>query len=315
MLQLDPILNLFIGLALTFGSFSLLTTALVEAVASVLRLRAHTLVAGLQTLLNDKDLSGYARDVLDHAAVNPLSAGKADGNARPVLPTYIEPTHFAAALTEVLVMQAKAKGAAADLQAAIDAVPDRQLRPFLQGLYDRADSQVDRFRAGLAAWFDTAMDRVSGDYKRQVQYWNFGIATLLAVAMNVDALHIAQQLWVQPNLGRAVAGALPAGGAAMTPDQYREMYDLWRGSFPFGWPVPGFDWPKLPLMIAGWLITASSTLLGAPFWFDTLQRVARIRSSGPSPSEAAAARGGADGKAVVSAGLQVGMAAQPPAGG
>ena len=34
MLSLDPILNLFIGLALTFGSFSLLTGTIVEALAS-----------------------------------------------------------------------------------------------------------------------------------------------------------------------------------------------------------------------------------------------------------------------------------------
>jgi hypothetical protein len=57
------------------------------------------------------------------------------------------------------------------------------------------------------------------------------------------------------------------------------------------------------------MITASSTLFGAPFWFDTLQKLARIRSSGPSPREAAAARG--DAHSVVRTGLQVGAATAP----
>jgi hypothetical protein len=35
----------------------------------------------------------------------------------------------------------------------------------------------------------------------------------------------------------------------------------------------------------GWLITAFATLFGAPFWFDTLQRIVRLKGSGPSPAE------------------------------
>jgi hypothetical protein len=36
-------------------------------------------------------------------------------------------------------------------------------------------------------------------------------------------------------------------------------------------------------MLLGWLITAAGTMFGAPFWFDTLQRVVRLKSSGPKP--------------------------------
>jgi hypothetical protein len=37
--------------------------------------------------------------------------------------------------------------------------------------------------------------------------------------------------------------------------------------------------------IVGWVITAFSTLFGAPFWFDLLQTVVRLKGSGPSPEE------------------------------
>ncbi len=35
----------------------------------------------------------------------------------------------------------------------------------------------------------------------------------------------------------------------------------------------------------GWIITAIAALFGAPFWFDTLQSVIRLKGSGPSPQE------------------------------
>jgi hypothetical protein len=39
------------------------------------------------------------------------------------------------------------------------------------------------------------------------------------------------------------------------------------------------------LMLAGWLLSGLSALFEAPFWFDTLQQVARLKGSGPSPAE------------------------------
>jgi hypothetical protein len=53
MLSLDAILNLSIGLALTFGSFSLRTGTIVEALASAWNWRSKTLAAGIGQMLND----------------------------------------------------------------------------------------------------------------------------------------------------------------------------------------------------------------------------------------------------------------------
>jgi hypothetical protein len=43
-------------------------------------------------------------------------------------------------------------------------------------------------------------------------------------------------------------------------------------------------WPFL-IMIGGWVIAAIATLFGAPFWFDTLQQIIRLKGAGPSPAE------------------------------
>lgn len=332
MLALDPVLNLFIGLALTFGSFSLLTGAMVEALASALGWRAATLEAGLRKMLNDPKLTGLAKQVLAHAAVNPLSPGAPDGKLDAKRPAYIEPTQFAAALTDVLDLPDKADRTVASLQATLAKLENPQLEQFLGGLLARAKGDMDQFRSGLAAWFDSAMDRVSGSYKRKVQAWNFCLALALAGTMNVDALTIARQLWVQPGLSGSIAeqvrknyppavarsdiggGSSAAADAATEKVLYDNLYELWSKSLPFGWT--NFRTPSesekprvILLLICGWIISASATLFGAPFWFDTLQRLARIRSSGPSPREAAAARGGD--QAVVRAGLAVGAATTP----
>lgn len=43
--------------------------------------------------------------------------------------------------------------------------------------------------------------------------------------------------------------------------------------------------------LAGWLLTALLTSLGAPFWFAQLQRLARVRASGPPPTRHTPAAG------------------------
>ena len=53
---------------------------------------------------------------------------------------------------------------------------------------------------------------------------------------------------------------------------------------PGAWPQ---GWKGYLAKIAGLLVTAFALALGAPFWFDLLSKVARLRASGPPapPSE------------------------------
>ncbi|HYF29598.1 MAG TPA: hypothetical protein VD993_00615 [Chitinophagaceae bacterium] len=41
------------------------------------------------------------------------------------------------------------------------------------------------------------------------------------------------------------------------------------------------NWYDIPKKLAGWLITAVAITIGAPFWFDLLQKLVRIRGTGP----------------------------------
>jgi hypothetical protein len=56
----------------------------------------------------------------------------------------------------------------------------------------------------------------------------------------------------------------------------------WQGAP--DWSVVG--WLERAL---GWLLTVGAVSLGAPFWFDTLNRFVNIRAEGRSPEEKAQA--------------------------
>jgi hypothetical protein len=47
----------------------------------------------------------------------------------------------------------------------------------------------------------------------------------------------------------------------------------------------GWNWSHLLTALFGWLITALAASLGAPFWFETLQRFVNIRGNGRLPAE------------------------------
>jgi hypothetical protein len=282
----STILDLAIGLIFTFLIISLVTSAATEMVASALSWRASTLLQGIKDMLNDPQFTGLALALYNHGLVNPRSNGNASGQAQlSAQPSYIDPKQFADALIDLTGVAAGAANAAdvqakvAAMQAKINAaVPDPQIRGVLDGIVTRAGADIDRVRTGIADWFDNAMDRVSGVYKRKTQLWSLVIALILVILLNVDSIKIAQTLWDQPTL---VKDLPPAAAGETVAQALQQLQSL---GLPFGWDQPavsyfqsGVNWL---FVIFGWLITAVATLFGAPFWFDTLQRFVQLRGTG-----------------------------------
>jgi hypothetical protein len=75
-----------------------------------------------------------------------------------------------------------------------------------------ADSDVflAAVRKNLEDWFNNAMDRLSGWYKRRAQTLAFIIGISVGILLNVDSLQLATQLWRDP----AVRDALAAQASA-----------------------------------------------------------------------------------------------------
>ncbi len=57
------------------------------------------------------------------------------------------------------------------------------------------------------------------------------------------------------------------------------------GGLQFGWKAAPVGAGALVLKLIGLLITTFAVSLGAPFWFDTLQRVMKVRTAGVSPRD------------------------------
>lgn len=270
----STVLEVAIGLTFCYGTVALIVSTLQEALAAAFSLRANTLLAGVKSMLNDPCFEGLARAVYAHPLVNPHADGSAAAERElRNKPSYIEPAHFAIALVDSLW---RTPGDFLQLASAIDNIPDAQVRRAMQGLYGRA-RDLQQFQDMLAGWFDNAMARMSGAYKRNQMLISLLLALLLAILFNIDSIHLFRTLWQQP----ALAAHLKDAPGALDPAVMDALMAL-----PIGWtkfpPVLNADFA---LQVAGWLITAATALFGAPFWFDLMQRIVRMRATGAKPEE------------------------------
>ena len=273
MLQ-STVLEVAIGLVFCYASVALLVSSINEAIASALKLRSKSLMSGVKALLNDEKFTGLALKLYNHALINPTDAGKAATEKDlKHKPSYIESKQFAVALIDVLQT---AGGDFAQLANDIEKIQDPQLRQLLKGMYARAAGKIENLRADLAGWFDTGMERVSGAYKRRTQLICLILGLLIAAFLNIDSFNLFQCLWQHPTLAAQIS-------VPDTSDAGKALEGL--KALPIGWKeVPALD-AGLLLMFVGWVVTASSALFGAPFWFDLLQRMIQLRGTGKKPEE------------------------------
>jgi hypothetical protein len=273
----STVLEVAVGLIFCYGSVALLSSSIYEAIASLFKLRAHSLLDGVKALLNDPKFTGLARDVYNHALVNPRDGGVAPAGTPPaVKPSYIEPKAFAIAVIESVSGVGATFG---QLEEKVSKLPDGQIQTLLQGIVARAGSNLEKVQTALADWFDTGMSRVSGGYKRQVQLLTFIIAFVIAGLLNIDTFHLFQTLWRHPELTGPIAA-----GADATRDAFKNL-----DSLPIGWTKGALE-ALSPVTVCGWLITALTALFGAPFWFDLLQRLVNVRGTGTKPGDESAAK-------------------------
>ena len=318
----STVVDVAIGVVLTFLGVSLATSAITEAISSVLKWREATLLKGIQALVS---CEATALDLYNHALVNPLSPVIVDDVKKlRNKPAYIDGRDFAVALYGILVKNSvagdakdggeagapggeDAEGAPAQpgggtddhLPKLITRIGDPQLRGAMAALWQAVDGDVARFKGEIARWFDRAMDRLSGWYKQRTQLVSFIVALLIAVCLNANVLYEGAQIWTRPGVLAGIeTGALDKIGDTLpkacdftaVPDDPKQKpcFDM-RGAIDqlkaanlIGWgtgPTPT-DSRSFLMALLSWLIVAGSTLFGASFWFDVLQRITQLRGTG-----------------------------------
>jgi hypothetical protein len=304
------VLNLAIGITFIYLLFSFVVSALNEFWLTYLDKRADFLKQGLEQLLQDPE---KVRQLLDHGLVDALS------RTTKGTPSYIGVEPFTAAVMDVIKpADPNTVRKISDFQTSVAALANSKLKQSLTAILDSAENDLATFKKGIGDWYERSMDRVSGWYKRYAQKWLLGLALGLAVVCNVDTIHIIRVLSSNPQLlaetvNQAVnttkaatsqASASVAPAQAVEPQPIEDatqavsrlvnnanlaMSNLNNLSLPIGWSKSQWQYLRDPghLVSAflGWFLTGLAASLGAPFWFDTLQRFVTIRGNGRSPDE------------------------------
>lgn len=272
----STVLETVIGVVLIFLVMSLLCSAIREAWEAVFKQRALDLERGIRELLHDRHGDGLARELYSHPLVHGLFLGryKPTESATFVqrwfgrggqLPSYIPSENFARALIDL------------EQQGRVD---NPAIVGVLRALAQETGDDVARLRANVQTWFDSSTDRISGWYKRRTQALLLVFGFVLALAMNVNPLVIASTLFQESDIRAAVV----ATAQTMQPNaQYqanvRQLHELAAAGVPMGWragPARDAAWFLMPF---GWLLTALAVTLGAPFWFDLLNKFVVVRST------------------------------------
>jgi hypothetical protein len=312
-------LDVAIGIAFVYLLVSLLCSAIVEGAEAILKRRAKDLEMGIGELLRDPKL---VAQVYNH----PLMTGLFKGTYQPGmrnLPSYIPSRSFALAIMDLLIspdaaqhagVAGAAPGAAKpsvgmNTAALVDGMTDDpladQARHAVLTLVNAASGDAQKARENIEFWFDTAMDRVSGWYKRRSQRALFIIGLAVAIGLNIDTVRILRELMTNKSKREAVVAiatnyskqqpatvditnefaeankqlgmlGLPLGWppcASCNKSQIKLLDPCWRGCWKYNLTTAG------GLTIFGWLLTAFAVCLGAPFWFDVLNKFMVVRST------------------------------------
>ncbi|MBA3266959.1 MAG: hypothetical protein H0T70_01690 [Acidimicrobiia bacterium] len=197
------------------------------------------------------------------------------------------------------------------IAAELERVCDPDLKTSMQTLWRAASENVVTFRAGVEEWFNDTMDRAAGWYKRLAQTMALVLGLIIAVTLNVDTVHVSQRLWSDgplrsavleqvkklppPTTTTTVARQPPTGApeteapAAPAPDLGAQVGSIQDDlsqinslQLPLGWgegqrPHGRGSWG---VAVLGWVLTALALSLGAPFWFDLLNKVTSLRGGG-----------------------------------
>lgn len=248
-------LNVAIGVTFYFLLISIVAMAATEVVELMWKQRGTLLEQGVRSLLQDGSGNGLAKAFYHHPLIRPLYARpgaptapppEATDAASPNLahkPDYIPSRDFALAVLDLLgltkapdqvppaslaqrlddataevIEAASGQDGLTLTDAEVQAI-QRALRPLLADV----GADLDQARLHIEAWYNSAMDRVSGWYKRHAQKVALVTGCVLALFLNADSIFVIKSLSENDGLRTALVAAAEAyvqeaAESATTPD-------------------------------------------------------------------------------------------------
>lgn len=320
----SPVLDLVILLSFTFFIGSLILSAVNEAIAGLLRLRPKQLQSAIETLFFTTDWKDF---VQKQFVVSPHIQSLTQKNNR--YPAYIPAKSFVLAIVEQFRkaglhsprsnVEYKTGMLSASIAKNSLKLPECMKNVLLdfakqvEALYPGENKQIEEFEKRIEGFYNSAMDRAGGWYKKKVRTILLVLGLMFSVALNVDTIKIANDaLADKQRLSKAVDNisanmedigqlksfamtdtsievthqtVLAAGPAVR---KIRIEYERTAG---YSLGYKNFDeftrqWRTDFLKkLLGVIITAVAVQLGSNFWFDLMNKAVNIRAAGKRPDE------------------------------
>ncbi len=189
-----------------------------------------------------------------------------------------------------------------------------------KALSEKTESEIEMFRAKIEGWYDSSMDRITGTLKKRYSRpVTLIVAILVTGLLNADSIALAKYLYSDPTARTKIAMAgynasqdtdliaqvqhIKAGPdttsknleglkKAIT-DKIQEVDKARQGLndvMPLTWKQGELNNAdgSLSLLalfskITGLLATIFAIMMGAPFWFDLLNKISNLRGTGAKP--------------------------------
>lgn len=307
----SDILELAITLCFLYFLLSLLASTINEIVNGFRNVRSRYLEDALKNLFFDDDWKLIYSRFIKSPYIQSLQ------KTPDKFPSYIPSENFALALSEIIRTD---KTKYADVRNMLDAVNQNDIikgdaKTVILGILNKSGDNYQNFIKGLENIFNNAMDRLSGMYKKSNRKIVMVISFIIVIILNVDTIQITNTLWkdkdalkrsteivleTTKNFDTVNTNVYALGDnkndtlAQKIVNDYNKIKDIEikvkKMPVPIGWDnanIPNrvnnnyvFQWIS---KICGWILTAFALFLGAPFWFDTLNRLTNLRAVGNKP--------------------------------
>ena len=309
------------GIVLTYLLLSLICTALHELLELIFKMRARKLWDGVVAMLKDDTVAFYNHVLIQGLRRQTAGTAITDITRTPpatALPSYIPSHTFAQVVMDLALGRTPPTGGtgtndqgmslppgSGDFIGKIESLPDdSRLKAVLLSLVTTAGQDLADVQRNVEGWYDAAMDRVAGSYKRYALQVVFALGLIVAAVTNADSValvnsistsnglstalvHLADQVSAHPEAFNGGAKTLttdlstcPAPfTAAACSEPVRSLALLKAQGLPLGWETlpssPGAWFFK----VIGLIATGVALSMGAPFWFDVLNRIMVLRST------------------------------------
>ena len=305
----STVLDVAIGLVFVYLLLAIICTSANEILSGLTKARGKLLREGIQQLLDNQPTSAAKNNSLalfEEFYKHSLITSMMRGNRHPA---YLPARTFSTVLVDILAKDRVGRVNVAGIEKGLEALPDGDVKESLLALVQSTEDEVGEIQLAIEGWFEDAMDRVSGWYKRKTQIWTVLLAIAITVLSNADTLQIARRLWQDPVLRSAVVEEAKNRAQKPRPDvtvEYPNPDDPTNPQITstnegntvspeeqallgqvLGWQNALQDKSARAWIerILGWLLTILAICLGAPFWFDLLNKFVNIRSAGKAPDE------------------------------